>query len=274
MPSLLTQTTIALEAVLLLAGGVLLWRQGLSPAARTAATEGARAMPPWNTTVVHFLFFLWMVVCGGLVLQGIVGVLLKYYPIAEPASTIVAGGAFQVGMLAGVVIFRMLTSDPQARSGPRLPARGILQAGLVTLLISLPVLSTINIVWQNLLHLCGVSLQEQELVDIFAKAKSPLFLIGMIVLATVVAPVTEELIFRAGIFRYARTRLPRWAALLLPAALFAALHGNLASFAPLVGLGVILSLAYERTNRIAVSMVAHSLFNLHTILLIKAGLGF
>ena len=88
----------------------------------------------------------------------------------------------------------------------------------------------------------------------------------MIVLATVVAPATEELIFRAGIFRYARTRLPRWAALLLPACLFAALHNHLASFAPLVVLGLVFSLAYERTGRIGTAIVAHALFNLYSVI--------
>ena len=38
---------------------------------------------------------------------------------------------------------------------------------------------------------------------------------SLVVLASIVAPITEELIFRAGLFRYARTRLPRWAALLI-----------------------------------------------------------
>ena len=89
--------------------------------------------------------------------------------------------------------------------------------------------------------------------------------------SVVVAPVTEELIFRRGLFRWLRTRLPRPAALLLPAVLFAALHANLASFPALVVLGVIFSLAYERTGRIGTSIVAHALFNLHTILLVLAG---
>ena len=107
---------------------------------------------------------------------------------------------------------------------------------------------------------------------LFAGAKSPLLLGSLVALASIVAPITEELIFRAGLFRYARTRLPRWAALLLPAVLFGALHGNLASFPQLVALGVIFSLAYERTGNIAVPMLAHALFNLNTIALILSGI--
>ena len=125
--------------------------------------------------------------------------------------------------------------------------------------------------WQFLLQLCGIPAEKQDLIAMFADAKSPGLLAFMILLAIVIAPITEELLFRAGIFRYVRTRLPRWAALLIPSVLFGALHANLASFAPLVALGVVFSLAYARTGRIATTIVAHGLFNLNTIVLIFSG---
>jgi hypothetical protein len=89
--------------------------------------------------------------------------------------------------------------------------------------------------------------------------------------AILVAPISEELLFRAGIFRYVRTRLPRWLALLLPALLFALLHLDVGSFVPLVTLAVIFSLAYERTGNIGTTMVAHALFNLNAAVLVLAG---
>jgi membrane protease YdiL (CAAX protease family) len=112
----------------------------------------------------------------------------------------------------------------------------------------------------------------------FANAKSPWLLIVMITLAVVIAPLNEELVFRAGLFRFLRTRIPRWLALLLPALTFAVLHVNwhtlqgLASLAPLVMLAIVFSLAYERTGRIGTSIVAHACFNLNTILVIFSGL--
>ena len=113
----------------------------------------------------------------------------------------------------------------------------------------------------------------------FANVESPTLLVIMIILAIGTAPVTEELVFRAGLFRYFRTRMPRWLALTAPALLFAVLHVNwqtlegLASVGPLVMLAIIFSLAYERTGRIGTSMVAHGLFNLNTIMLIFSGVG-
>jgi membrane protease YdiL (CAAX protease family) len=94
----------------------------------------------------------------------------------------------------------------------------------------------------------------------------------LLVVAIMLAPITEELIFRAGIFRYVRTRMPRWAALLLPAVLFASLHANLGSFVPLVALALVFSLAFERTGNIGTTIVAHALFNLNASVLVLAGM--
>jgi uncharacterized protein len=137
-------------------------------------------------------------------------------------------------------------------------------------LLAMPVVFITSLVWQALLDAVGLPTEKQDLIRMFLEVESPLLLAVMVVLACVGAPVTEELVFRAGIFRYARGRLPRWGALLLPSCLFAALHGNLASFAPLVALGTLFSLAYERTGRIGTSMVAHALFNLNSLVLILA----
>jgi membrane protease YdiL (CAAX protease family) len=113
----------------------------------------------------------------------------------------------------------------------------------------------------------------------FANAESPWLFGTMLALAVVIAPLTEELVFRAGLFRYFRMRMPHGVALLVPALLFASLHVNwatlegLASLLPLVALAVMFSLAYERTGQIGTSIVAHALFNLNTVVLILSGVG-
>lgn len=205
--------------------------------------------------------------------------------ILGPAATdgdwwmLVQGAAFQGGMLAGAalgaVIVRMFYTVPPAvaETPPaRAPAVGRpFLAGCGTFLVSLPLIGGIGYGWKFILDQFGIPSGEQDMVDLFRTADDPLLLLFMIILAVVVAPVTEELIFRAGLFRYLRTRLPRPVALVVPALVFAVLHGNLAAFAPLFALGVFFALAYERTGRIAVPMTAHALFNLNTILMIMAG---
>lgn len=188
----------------------------------------------------------------------------------------VQGAAFQIGMLAGALLGGLLASF-QSRSAtpPDFPTaakiRRPILGGLITFLISLPLIGAIGLAWKYILELFGHAAGEQEMVDLFRNADDPALLGFMIILAAVVAPVTEELIFRAGIFRYLRTRIPRSLALILPALLFALLHGNLTALVPLFALGVFFAYAYERTGRIVVPMIAHALFNLHTIVLVMAG---
>ena len=271
---LFSQVISSLELVLMLSGCVLLWQQGLSPEARGRANRQAAAMPAWPLSVSGFLLFLWLVVAGGFLAQSATSLALRYFSLSQTGAMIAVGGSFHAGMLLGIIVFKLFLERAAARPGTALPRWRIAGYGFATFMIALPLIAATGLIWQHLLQYCGVKLEEQELVGIFAKSKSPRLIGTMILLATVVAPVTEEMIFRAGLFRYARTRFPRWVALLVPAMLFAALHANLASFAPLMVLGIVFSLAYERTGNIAVPMVAHGLFNLNTILLIFAGINF
>jgi membrane protease YdiL (CAAX protease family) len=94
----------------------------------------------------------------------------------------------------------------------------------------------------------------------------------MFVVACVLAPMMEELLFRAGLYRFCRQRLGRVAALLISGTLFGAIHANWAGFLPLSVLGVMLALVYEATGSIRVSIVAHAFFNLNSILMILSGI--
>jgi membrane protease YdiL (CAAX protease family) len=267
MPALFTQIAVGLELSLLLSGAWLTWRLVLSPSAR--AERKPPVLAAWEISLADFFLFLWFVIIGGLAVQIGASQIFKRTSLDAEQRLIFVGGAFHFGMLAGMAAFRLFVRRPK----PTAPLVTLHPAisGAATFLISLPAVALVSFAWQALLELCGIPAEKQDLIDLFANAKSPGLLLFMAALATLIAPVTEELLFRHGLFRYARTRLPRWAALGLPACLFGALHANLASFAPLVTLGLIFSLAYERTGRIGTTMVAHALFNLNTIVLILSG---
>lgn len=262
MPASTPVFATALELTLIFVGLVLLWRHALSPTAR--ATPAPSPLPAWEGPLSDFLLFLWLVIAGGVVLPMLVQPLARLTPLGETARIMVVNAAFQHGMLGGVLLYHR-TFGRRHASSP-LSVVPSLAPGLTTFLISLPLIVLVGLLWLGVMKLIGLPPERQDLVRLFTETKSPVLLVFMIVLATVLAPVTEELIFRAGLFRFARTRLPRWAALLLPACCFAALHNHFATFAPLVVLGVIFSLAYERTGRIATSIVAHGLFNGYSIL--------
>jgi membrane protease YdiL (CAAX protease family) len=272
----LTVVAASLELALIFAGGVFLWQLVVRPAARRRWTDAP--LKAWDITLPEFLTFLLSIMVGTLATLYLAGGLARYFALRGDHRMVLNGTAAQCGMLLGIFFHR--TSLLRRRtSAPTLPSRtGILTSGGATFLVALPVLVATAKGWELFLEICGVPVQRQDLLRMFAHADSPGLLGSMILLAVVIAPATEELVFRAGLFRYFRTRIPRVAALLAPALIFASLHvenwetlEGFASFAPLTVLAVVFSLAYERTGRIGTPMVAHALFNLNTILLIFAG---
>jgi uncharacterized protein len=264
----------SLQVLFLVAGVVLLWRLALRPAGRAAAASARHApAPAWTTPAFTFAGWLAMVMAGGFIGQALALELLpRVWPGLDRESLLgllLAGGGFQLGLLAGAAWGMIKFGDGLPSLLPM--RRGHWQAGVATMLCALPVLVAVSWPWKHLLQRLGWPTDQQELVDMLIQADSMGFVVVMLVLAVVVAPITEELLFRGGLFRFLRTRTPRPVALLLPAALFAALHANLAAFLPLLLLGVILALAYERTGSLTVPIVAHALFNLNTIALVLAG---
>lgn len=87
---------------------------------------------------------------------------------------------------------------------------------------------------------------------------------GLIALAVgivVVAPVVEEVIFRALVFRWIRQRWALWPAALLSGLVFAAFHLDPVTLVPLTLTGVALAWAYDRTGSLWASIVPHAGLN-------------
>jgi membrane protease YdiL (CAAX protease family) len=193
---------------------------------------------------------------------------------------LVAAG-FQLGLVAGLAHAWFWHLRPSRRSPALSPAepvpetgsafRPVLRDGTGAFVIALPVVWLVSFLWQNTLALFGIEAPPQDIVLLFARSGDWLSLGAMIIFAVLVAPVAEELLFRVGLFRWLRGRVVRTLALLVPAIAFSMLHASLAVLGPLVALSVVFSLAYERSGRAGVPILAHALFNLNTIILVLAG---
>jgi membrane protease YdiL (CAAX protease family) len=79
--------------------------------------------------------------------------------------------------------------------------------------------------------------------------------------AIALAPVVEEILFRAILYRAVKQRGYPGIALLGSALLFGAIHGSLMTLFPLTILAIILALLYDKADNLMAPIVAHSLFN-------------
>jgi len=222
---------------------------------------------------------------GALALQQLVVLVAKpWYPPPKEGTLgffhVLAGAGFQLGLLAGLAHawfwhlrpIRRPAGSPVTAPHPPLSVRRILRGSFITFAVSLSLIAPASYLWQNLLAALGIPPEPQNMVTLFSQTGDFPSLLFMIVLAAVVAPVTEELIFRVGLYRWLRTRISPPLALIAPAILFASIHDNpLSVLPPLTVLAVVLSLGYARYGHPAVPILAHALFNLNTLALILAG---
>lgn len=98
-------------------------------------------------------------------------------------------------------------------------------------------------------------------VEQFLQAKDSGDLLILLFLATIVAPITEEFLFRGFLQPLLKKRLGAWGALILTAAIFSFIHFHPYSFLQILLLGIIMGAAYEATGSLLVSIGIHAAFN-------------
>lgn len=119
-------------------------------------------------------------------------------------------------------------------------------------------LQMISIEAMDLLHL---PMPKQGAVVVLEHATTAFSRVYLSVFTIVLAPVAEEILFRGILYvTIKQCGYPR-TALWVSALTFSAMHANLPIFLPLMLLGLILALLYERTDNLLTPIIAHATFN-------------
>jgi hypothetical protein len=279
---MLDKTTVgySLEGLFVVAGLIVLIRLW-----RSARHDPASTVPrlwPRNAFTADLLFFLIAICVPMLLGQLAASYGGHFFPQADAAHlTLGATYVVEFAMLAVIAVYYSRGPDgwsaTSLRAGPpafdpastpeppRLPPRPAISTGVATFLAALPAVYLVSALWQTLLDACGFPVAHQNIVEVFLGLDTPLTQILFTIVAGVLVPINEEMIFRGGLFRGLRAAVPRRWAIGISALVFGAAHFDITSFAPLVVLGVVFALAYERTGNIRTVIVAHALFNLNTL---------
>ncbi len=150
---------------------------------------------------------------------------------------------------------------PTPLSGGHAIAQGI---GLY--LAALPPFVLITALYHAGLQAVGYTPMPQDVVQLFALLEYHWMRVYFVILAVIVAPIAEEILFR-GILLPAAAKWCRAAgAIAITTILFALLHLHLPSLIPLAFLSLVLSLAYVYTGSIIVPIVMHMIFNAISLL--------
>jgi uncharacterized protein len=125
------------------------------------------------------------------------------------------------------------------------------------------VIVLINVVWAAIasrLNLPG----QPDLVPLFGEG--PLGLAVALVVASVIAPVSEEVLFRGFMYPGMRERWGVAMAVIVSSAVFSVFHLSLSTFIPIAVMGAVFALLYERTDSIWPPIALHALVNLFGVL--------
>ncbi len=177
------------------------------------------------------------------------------------------------GILAYLIIFALFSAlvfargqTPQRAFGlaPAQPWRA-LALGFVGIVLTYPL---VQLTEQIVSHFGYSASDGDEMVQFLRGRLSASDTAWTVVLAVVVAPLTEELVFRGYLYGVTKKYGGRVAAMFTSALLFAAVHHNLPAMPALVILAIGFTLAYEITGSLWTPIVMHMLFNLAPLVII------
>jgi membrane protease YdiL (CAAX protease family) len=254
-----------LFALLVLAGFAIYLTLVRQISVRTSRTEVAPDAPPVRTFGIPE-----MLPAGFLILLLLLNITASFERTAPiPLSGRDLGVNFLLTLfvtffIAGWLKLRGIDIDALCGFSKTSLKRAI-STGIVLLLAAAPLIMLAEGITQTIF---GGGSSKQEIVDLFNSSQSIRQRVAIIVLAVVVAPISEEFIFRFFIYGLLRRYFGIAIGLVFNALLFGAAHTHLPSALPLFVLGLCFTLAYEWSGSILVSMAMHALFNSTQLILL------
>lgn len=197
-------------------------------------------------------------------------------PVANTMKTedVLTGSAGSILLLAIVIGFLAVRKlSPADLFGLR--RIGILKAGVIGVLLVAAIFPLLMLATFFMQLLLRAQAKEQEVVQFFreaAGANQIPSVAAMFLMAVVVAPVFEEVIFRGYLYGVFKRWAGSFASLIFTAALFAAAHNSVTVLPSLVLLAVGLTIAYEWSGSILVPIAMHASFNATQLILMLGSL--
>ncbi|MEI6972254.1 MAG: CPBP family intramembrane glutamic endopeptidase [bacterium] len=232
------------------------------------------ATRPWSMS--HVTLLTATVMCGiaavPLLLQVAQRLGLEYWQV-PPYTWLLAGAVFThipcLAMIRVVMHFEHISFEYGFGITRGWQARR-LATGVFLSLSTLPALAVVMILYQWVLTLLGAQYAPQSVAVIIKDtAIEPWYVQAAAgILAVTLIPAVEELVFRGIVLPAAVKRIGFLPGVLLVSLVFAVIHVEIATYAPLFVLSVALCLAYAYSNSIIVPIAMHATHNLIQVALL------
>jgi len=174
-------------------------------------------------------------------------------------------GTFFIDIMAGVVIFYFVLVKYRGNlSSLGIAAKGFYKnilSGIIAYIFILPILIAVLILSMLFLNAVGYEAPPQPVFDIFFEERRGNVVLFLTIFVSILGPIIEEIFFRGFLYSAVRKRFGIIVGVLLSSALFSMLHTNIASFLPIMVLGILMAFLYETTNSLITPIAVHILHN-------------
>jgi len=194
-------------------------------------------------------------------------VFLFYLVVRHPAALGTLGNSVYLAAMVGSYLMARQV-DLQTLFGLRdlSPRRIAVQSALAFAVITSVTLA-VHLGWSHWLTALVGKPESQDRIRELRENTDPGFRLVLFFSACVLAPISEEILFRGFLYPALKRSLQPFLAAFVVAGIFAAIHLNLAALLPLFVLSLLLTLAYEWSGSLLVPVIVHSAFNLANILI-------
>jgi membrane protease YdiL (CAAX protease family) len=267
----LAEAVESLNQFLLWSGGAVALAMGLSWAVGgRIAARPALLEPPWGLWDVAKLAALWAA-CVQLLHTKL------FFPF-DPQRPFALPGDWVAEIFIGILLAGATIHIVVAERGGHLRDLGIggkffsgIGLGLTAFLVVQPFLQLVAVLEERAAQKGKIpDIPVQQIIQVIAKTRSGWVVALAAIVAIVVAPISEELLFRGFLQPALGHWVGRWSAIVLSAAFFAAAHMDLYAMPTLLLLGIALAYVYDRTRSLAAPVALHMAFNGITMLSVFA----
>jgi len=184
------------------------------------------------------------------------------------------GAALQSSLLLGLTLWLAVGrfggrfADLGFRRG-LLSWRGIAWAGLVNGVLLFMLVSFLAGIIGILAYRSGYVIPPQAFAQVVQEAQNSKEMAALVAVSCILAPCSEEVYFRGLLFPLMRSSLGAVPGIWLSAAVFAALHLDVWRFLPLLAGGAWLAWIYQQSRSLYVSIIAHGVWNLIMVFLMR-----
>lgn len=138
--------------------------------------------------------------------------------------------------------------------------------GIFYLLMFYPFLNGISLLWEETLQAFGIDIEQQTVVLMFKEIDNVYAKIIAIFSVAILAPISEELVFRACLGGSLKYYFGKYVSAFMVAAIFAFVHYNLYVSVPIFAFSLFLSYLYGKFGDLRINIAGHFAFNSINIL--------